>query len=111
MRSQGDMYKVTAQPVLLCGSESWVVNGGVLKVLEVFHHRTTRRITGMKTKFRAGREWEYPLVVEALKTTGLHIIRVYIRRQQATVAESVACRPIYELCTEAGGMPGTSRMV
>ena len=30
---------------------------------------------------------------------------------QATIAENVAFRPIYELCVEAHRMPGTSRMV
>ena len=59
---------------------------------------------------RAG-GWEYPLVMEAMEATGIHIIGEYIRRRQATIAEKVACRPIYELCVEVERMPGTSQMV
>ena len=32
------LYKSVVQSVLLYGSESWVVTGAILKVLEVFHH-------------------------------------------------------------------------
>ena len=41
--------------VLLYGSEIWVVTGVMLKVLEGFHHRATRRITGMMATRGAGR--------------------------------------------------------
>ena len=50
-------------------------------------------------------------VVEAMEAVGLHPIGVYIRRRQATIAERVDCRPIYEMCTEAERMPGTVRLV
>ena len=46
----------------------------------------------------------------APEASGLHPIQEYIWRRQATIAEQVACLPIYELCTEAERMPGTSRM-
>ena len=49
----------------------------------------------MTGKRGTGREWEYPLVVEAMETTGFHPIGVYISRRQATKLERVACRPIY----------------
>ena len=57
----------------------------------------------------AGREWEYPSVMESLEAAGLHLIMDYIRRRQANIAEKVACLPIYELCVEAKRRPGTSR--
>ena len=44
-----------------------------------------------------------------METAGLHPIMEYIRRQQATIAEKVTCRPIYELCVEAERRLGTSR--
>ena len=46
VRARGMMYMVVDQSVLLY-SESWVVTGEMLKVLEVFHHRVERRIKGM----------------------------------------------------------------
>ena len=50
------MYKAVAQLVLLYGSERWVMTGDMLKVLEGFHHRTARRITGVTEKRGAGGE-------------------------------------------------------
>ena len=52
------MYKAVAQSVLFYGSESWVVTGEMLKFLEGFHHRASRRIKGMMATCGAGREWE-----------------------------------------------------
>ena len=74
-----------------------MVNGEMLKVLEGFHHQGAQRITGTTTKHGVGGEWEYPPVVEAMETAGLHPIGVYIRRWQATIVETVACHTIYEL--------------
>ena len=44
-----------------------------------------------------GAEWEWDLVVTALEVTGIFPIREYSRRWQATIAEYVAGKPIYEL--------------
>ena len=97
VRSQGAMYKAVVQSVLLYGRKSWVVTGYMLKVLEGFHHRATRQITGMKSKRGVGGEWYYPSVVEAMEAVGLHLIVVYIRRRQANIVERVAYLPIYEM--------------
>ena len=58
VRAQGDMDKAVVQLVLLYGSESWVVTGDMLKVLEGFHHGVAQRITRMTAERRAGRECE-----------------------------------------------------
>ena len=97
--------------MLLYVSKSWVLTGEMFKVLEGFHHRAAQRIMGMTAKLGSGVEWEYPSVVEEMEATGLHPIGVYIIRRQATIVKRVACQPIYELCTEAERMPGTSWMV
>ena len=93
----GVMYKEVVQSVLLYGSDGWVVTGEMLQVLEGFRHWAAQWIMGMT----AGVEWEYPLVVKAIEAAGIHPIWVYIKRQKTTIEERVACRPIYELCTEA----------
>ena len=49
--------------VLFYGSESWVVTGEILKVLEGFHHWVDRRITGVTATLGAVRHWDYPLMV------------------------------------------------
>ena len=65
----------------------------MLNVLEGFHNRVARRITGMTATRGVGREWEYPPVVAAMDAAGLHPIRYYIRRRKVTIAESLACHP------------------
>ena len=97
--SQIEMCNVVVQSVLLYGSKIWVVTGEMLKVLTVFHHWTARRMTGMTgmmgmtgmtAKRRAGREWEYPPVEEAMDAAGIHPIGVYIKRQHTTIMDRVA---------------------
>ena len=105
------MYKAVTQSVLLYGSKIWVVTGEMLKVLTGFHHREAQRITGMMAKRGAGGEWGYSSAVEAMEAVGLQTIGVYIKRQQMNIAERVACRPVYALCTELEQIPVTSRLV
>ena len=66
VRAYGMMYKAVDQSVIMIISDIWVVTGEMLKVLEGFHHRADRRITGMTAARGAGREWEYPPVATAL---------------------------------------------
>ena len=40
------IYKVVVQTVLMYGTRILVVTGGIMTVLEGFHHRTARRIAG-----------------------------------------------------------------
>ena len=47
VQAQGILYKAVVQLVLIYRSESWGVTGAMLKVIEGFHHRAERRITGM----------------------------------------------------------------
>ena len=49
------MYKAVKQSVILYGSESWVVTGEMIKLLEGFHHWVARRIIGIKKI--VGRAW------------------------------------------------------
>ena len=69
------MYKTVEQSALLYGREIWMVTGEIHNVLEGFHQWEARNITGMTMKLGDGREWEYPPVVVALKSAGLHPIR------------------------------------
>ena len=51
------MYKAADQLVLMYGSESWVVTGEMLKVLEGFHHWEERQIIGTTATRGARGEW------------------------------------------------------
>ena len=72
VQARGTMYKVVIQSVLLYVSESWVVTGSMMKVLEGFHHRAARRIIGMTATRGTGEEWEYLPVAATLEAAGLH---------------------------------------
>ena len=78
MWARGTMYKAVVESLLLCGIKSWLVTREMLKVLMGFHRQVVQRITGMMAKCEAGREWEYPVVEEAVDSAGLHPIRLYI---------------------------------
>ena len=60
------LYKVVAHTVIRFGSESWVVMGVMLKVLEGFHHRSSQQIAGMTAQRVEDEEWEKPSVSDAM---------------------------------------------
>ena len=77
----GMLYKEVAQKLILYGIKGWVVTGAMLKVLEDFHHRASRKIVGMTDRRREDGEWEYPPVDDALEAIGLWPIKEYIKRR------------------------------
>ena len=93
------MYKAVVQAVLLYRSESWVVTGAMMMVLEGFHQRTALKIAGMTARKRDDGEWEWSSVDVALEFTRIWLIREYVRKRQATIVEYLAGIRIYELFT------------
>ena len=85
--------------------------GAMLKVLEQFHYRVTRRIVGMAVRRTTSGEWGFPPVAEALDTTGLWTIKEYIQQRQDNVVSQVTFHTIYDICTGAERIPGTSRFL
>ena len=69
VQAQSILYKAIVQSGLLYDSESWVVTWSMIKVIEGFHYRVARRITGMTARRTMTGEWEWPLVAEALETS------------------------------------------
>ena len=53
----GKVYKTVAQSVLLYISESWLVMGTMLKVLEGLHYRVDIKIMAMTEKHMVDGEW------------------------------------------------------
>ncbi len=86
------------------GCETWVVTPDMLKVLESFHNKTARRIADMMPRLVNG-VWEYPSLKRARKKAGLYTVEHYIRKRQNTLAQYIATRPIYQLCTAAEPPP------
>jgi hypothetical protein len=108
-RVSGMFYKAVVQSILLFGSETWVVTKPILQALEGFHKRVARRLSG-KTPYlcQTTGEWIYPPIDKALEEVGLWPIEKYIEKRQNTVADYVATRPIFELCTEAAWQSGSA---
>ena len=73
--AQDMLYKSVSQSVLLYGSESWVVMGEMLNVLEGFHYQVARRITRVTAQCTMDWEWDWPLVDEAMENAVLWPIK------------------------------------
>ena len=56
------LYKAVVQLVLIYASESWVVMGDMLKVLERFHHLVVGRIMGITARRTAYGKWGVVMV-------------------------------------------------
>ena len=95
--ARGMLYKAVTYMVILYGRMSWVVMGGIMKVLEGFQHRAAQRIAGMTTWRSEDGEWEHPPVDDALEAARLWSIKEYTQRQQAIIMVQVDFCPIYEL--------------
>ena len=72
----------------------------MLQVLESFHHKVARRITGKMAR-RINNTWVYPPLQEAMDKAGLLPLREYINRRHQTVADYVATQPILQHCVTA----------
>ena len=73
--ARGMLHKSSMQSVLLYGSDSWVVMGSMLKLLEVFHHWVERIIVGMTVCCTMSIDWGWTPVAEALDTAGIWPIK------------------------------------
>ena len=105
----GHLYIAVVQSLLLYGSETWVVTPQMLTLLDGFHHRCTRRIAGMAPKFDVRtNSWSKPPIEEAFALTKLKPLAEYIQKRQNHIAEYVALRPIYSLCTQSVRRSGST---
>ena len=101
-------YKAVVQSVLLYGCETWVITSQVLRVLESFHHRVARRLSGMTPRYLPREDrWHYPPIAEALEAAGLFTNEHYIGVRQKTLVDNVATRPILDLCRESERQTGS----
>jgi hypothetical protein len=112
-RAKGFFYKTIVQAVLLYSCETWTLTSTMLKVLDAFHHRVARRITGRIPHKQADGTWHYPPLDKAMKEAGLHSMEHYIAVQQNRMAHHIASRAIYTQCVASqprrGSAPNISR--
>ena len=70
-----------------------------------------RKISSNTDRRAVDREWEWPPVADVLEISGLGPIKDYIQKRQATIIVHNACQLIFELCTGAENMPGSSQFM
>ena len=68
------------------------------------------QMTGMKAQRLGGKTWKNEGEDMLLQATETKPLREYINRRQATVAEWVALRPIFEVCEKETGYEGGGRL-
>jgi hypothetical protein len=94
--------KAVIHSVFLYGFEMWAITKSMLKVLERFHHRVARRLSGLMLR--------YPLA-DALQIAGLFPMEEYVSRCHNRLADYVTTRPIFELCGEAERQSGSPQVL
>ena len=92
-------YRAVSQAILLYGSETWVLSAEMDNKLEGLHTDFLRHITGNRERQIVDGTQETPGAGVMKEMVGTHSEMTYIGRQQATVAQWVALRPIFEVCS------------
>jgi hypothetical protein len=82
-------YKATLQTVVLFGSETWVINEKILRMLTSFHHGVTQKLTGRRYPYPISEnnddddnDWIHPSIKETLCITGLFPMVGYLNCQR-----------------------------
>ena len=105
-KARAMFYKAVVQTVLLFGSETWVLTTPMKKLLDGFHHRVARQISGLTPYYTGHGEWYYPPREDALRECGLHPMAEYISRRRRYLVQHVANHPLLECLVEADRPPG-----
>ena len=79
----------------------------MVKRVEGAHTGFLQLVTGMRARRLGDTKWETPGEEGVQEAVGTQLARNYIERRQATVAQWVALRPLFEVCARetwyAGG--------
>ena len=106
VRTSGLLCHKIAWALLLYGSKIWVLTAPKFLALEGAHVGFTREVARMKPRRDRRGGWTYPHSADMLRAAGLQTVTTYIGRQQNTVVDWVATRPIMELCLQMGELTG-----
>jgi hypothetical protein len=79
------VYQSIIQSRLLYASETWVVPAQLLKVMEIFHRKCVRCLTGDCIRKLPDGDWIYPSTVETMEKAKLKSIKEYIQDRQKQV--------------------------
>ena len=70
-RMSGRFFLAMMQTTLLFGTETWVTNPLIVRLLGVFHHRVAQRILGKQPRRQKYWALEYPTLWEDMRAVGL----------------------------------------
>ena len=105
-RTSGQIYLAVVQPVLLYGSDTWVLTPYMQRVMGISHHGVARRLIGKQPQKERDGGWFYPPLEDAMAGTGLQEVETYVSRCQNTVAQYIETRHIMDLCLVEKQRPG-----
>ena len=78
-------YIATVQAILLYGAESWVLTTRLVQILNSFHLRAVRHMTGEHIRKLQDGTWEYPDHNTLLQKCELEPIMAYVERRRTTL--------------------------
>ena len=88
-------YKAVVQAVLLYGSETWALTAEAVGILEAFHHRVARQITGEHIyQDQETGEWVYPDPRDTLARAGMYSMRHYLAVRRRYIAKYLTDHPV-----------------
>ena len=91
-------YRAVVQAVILFGADTWVLMETMSQRIEGEHVSFLRQVTHKQAAQRWYGSWRQVPVEEVLQVVGTKTLSTYVVRQQATVADWVATRPIFDMC-------------
>ena len=94
----GMFYQAVVAAVLLYGSKSWVLSPSALKVLEGFHVKASRQMTGMRPQQQTVGPWVYLKSAVVLAAARLRPVATYIRQLRHQIAKTIEERTLLEEC-------------
>ena len=102
-------YRAVVQEIILYGTETWVLLASMKNRIEGTHTEFLQYITGKRAKQLEDGTWETPGAEGIREATGTLSERTYIERQQETVAQWMALRPLFKVFTKETGYEGGGR--
>ena len=87
-----------------------MLSAPMAKKLEGVHMGFLRQVTRLKAKRLKDGSWQKVASDRVLQGAGTQPLQTYIGRRQATVAEWVALRPIFEVYAKETGYEGGGRL-
>lgn len=77
-----------------------------MRILNSFHHRVARYLSGRHIRKLDDGTWEYPSSQGILEQNGLYTIQEYIQRRRDTINRYIRNRPIYTQCIRSHSLVG-----